>query len=67
MKKEYRGKGVDVIMAVEIIKSAMKLGFQFAESNQELEDNSKVQAQWKFFNPILHKRRRIYQKKIEYR
>jgi len=60
VKKEYRGKGVDLIMAVSIIESAMKLGFSKAESNQELEENSKVQAQWKFFKPKQHKRRRIY-------
>jgi hypothetical protein len=64
VKKEYRGKGVDSIMALEIVKSAMKLGFKYAESNQELEDNSKVQAEWKFYNPVLHKRRRIYKKNI---
>ena len=64
VKKEYRGKGVDSLMAVEIVKSAMKLGFKYAESNQELENNSKVQAEWKFFEPELHKRRRIYKKEI---
>ena len=65
VKKEYRGKGVDVIMVVEIVRTAMKLGFKFAESNQELENNSKVQAEWKFFNPVQHKRRRIYKKSIQ--
>jgi len=30
----------------------MKLGFINAESNQELEDNSKIQAEWKFFKPV---------------
>jgi len=64
VKKEYRDKGVDLIMAVDIVKSAIKLNFSNAESNQELEDNSKVQAQWKFFNPVMHKRRRIYRKEI---
>ena len=64
VKKEYRGKGVDTVMTVEIVKSAMKLGFKYAESNQELEDNTKVQREWKFFNPVLHKRRRIYKKNI---
>lgn len=64
VKKEYRNKGVDLIMVVEIVRSAMKLGFKHAESNQELENNTKVQAEWKFFNPILHKRRRIFKKAI---
>lgn len=65
VKKEYRGKGVDLLMIVEIVKSAMELGFQLAESNQELENNTKVQAEWKYFSPELHKKRRIYKKVIK--
>ncbi|MCX7737153.1 MAG: hypothetical protein N2319_10615 [Candidatus Kapabacteria bacterium] len=65
VKKEYRGKGVDLLMTVEIVKTAMQLGFKYAESNQELETNTRVQAEWKFFNPVLHKRRRIYKKEIK--
>ena len=64
VKNEYRGKGVDLIMVVEIVKTAMKMGFQYAESNQELENNSKVHSEWKFFNPVLHKKRRIYKLNI---
>lgn len=64
VRRDCRGKGADVVMATEIVKTAMDMGFKFAESNQELEDNAKVQAQWKFFKPELHKRRRIYKKKI---
>ncbi len=64
VRKDCRGKGADVVMATEIVKTAMDMGFKYAESNQELEENSKVQAQWKFFSPELHKRRRIYKKNI---
>jgi hypothetical protein len=64
VKNEYRNKGVDLMMVVEIVKSAMKLGFKYAESNQELEHNTKVQAEWKFFNPVMHKRRRIYKMEL---
>lgn len=65
VKKEYRGKGIDVLMAAEIVKTAIELGFKHAESNQELEWNNRIQSQWKFFNPVLHKRRRIYKKNID--
>ncbi len=64
VKKKYRGQGVDLMMVVEIVKTIMKKGFQYTESNPELEDNTKIQAQWKHFNPTIHKRRRIYKKKI---
>lgn len=64
VKKKYRGLGVDTIMVLEVVKAALKKGFRFAESNPELEENKKVHAQWKFFNPTQHKRRRIYRKTI---
>lgn len=65
IRKKYRGIGVDLLMVIEIVKTAMKKGFEYAESNPELEDNKKVQAQWKYYNPTQHKRRRIYKKKID--
>jgi len=65
VKREYRQKGVDVLMASEIVKEAIKHNFKYAESNQELEWNNRVQSQWKFFNPVMHKRRRIYKKNID--
>jgi len=65
IKKEYRGQGVDLLMVLEIVKAALRKGVVHAESNPELEDNKKVQAQWKYFNPTQHKRRRIFRKKID--
>jgi len=65
VKEEYRGKGVDLIMIVDIVETAMKYGFKYAESNQELENNTKVQSEWKFFNPQLIRKRRIYKKFIK--
>ena len=64
VKKKYRGLGVDLLMVIEIIKSAKKLGFKYCESNMELETNSKIHGLWKYFNPREHKRRRIYKKRI---
>lgn len=64
VKKKYRGAGVDLIMVLEIVKNAMVKGFKYSESNPELETNLKVQAQWKYFNPTQHKRRRIFKKAI---
>jgi hypothetical protein len=64
VKKSYQGKGVDLIMVVDIVTTAMNMGFKYSESNVELEDNKKVHAQWKYFNPENHKRRRIFKKAI---
>lgn len=64
IKEKYRGKGVDLMMVVEIVKTVFEKGYKFTESNPELENNTKIQAQWKHFNPEQHKRRRIYKKNI---
>jgi hypothetical protein len=62
VRKAYRGQGVDLLMVVQMSRHAVAKGFRFTESNQELETNSKIQAQWKYFNPVQHKRKRIFKK-----
>ncbi len=64
IKKAYRGRGVDVALVEALTSSAAKLGFIYAESNPELESNTRIQAEWKPFNAIQHKRRRIYKKNL---
>jgi len=64
VRKRYRRMGVDVLMGVELLKDAITLGFQAAETNAELETNEAVQSEWKHFNPIQHKRRRAYGKTL---
>ena len=49
-------------MVVEMARRRVAKGFRFTESNQELETNTKIQAQWKYFNPVQHKRKRIFKK-----
>ncbi len=65
IKKQYRGMGVDLLMVVNIARAAVARGFRATESNQELETNTKIQAQWKYFNPELHKRKRIFKKVLK--
>jgi GNAT superfamily N-acetyltransferase len=64
IKKSYRGQGIDLLMVLEVLQAALKKGVKYAESNPELETNKKIHAQWKYFNPTQHKRRRIYRKDV---
>jgi hypothetical protein len=64
VKKSYRGKGVDLIMTIDVFRSALARGVRFAESNPELETNSRIQNEWKIVATRQHKRRRIYKKSI---
>lgn len=61
---EYQGKGVNAIIFTDIISRAYKLGFRYAESNPELEVNSKVNSLWEGFDAVQHKKRRFYKKNL---
>ena len=60
VRKKHRGRGVDVLMAVALFNKVLSLGFKYAESNPEWDRNPRIQAEWKPFSPVLHKRRRTY-------
>jgi len=62
VRPDMQGKGVNAIMFNELIKIISGHNFVKAETNYELEHNTKVQAQWKFFERRQHKRRRCYKK-----
>jgi hypothetical protein len=64
VKKEYQGKGVDLIMTIDVMRTGLRKGVRFTESNPELEHNSKIQNEWKIISTRQHKRRRIYKKSI---
>ncbi len=46
------------------IKSTHKNGIKYAETGPQLETNTKIQGQWKFFEREQHKRRRCYIKDL---
>lgn len=63
--KEYQGKGVNALIFNQFVAEASKLGFEYAESNPELEVNSKVQSMWDGLDAKQHKRRRAYIKELK--
>ena len=62
---EYQGKGVNALIFNQFVAEASKLGFEYAESNPELEVNSKVQSMWDGLDAKQHKRRRAYIKELK--
>ena len=64
VRPDMQDKGVNAILMCEINKLIIKNKIKTVETNRELETNSKVQAQWRFFEHKLHKRRRCYKKNI---
>ena len=64
VKPEYQGKGAVALIFDDIIPVHNQLGYKWSESNPELESNTKMQAQWDYFERENHKRRRAYKKDI---
>jgi GNAT superfamily N-acetyltransferase len=61
---DYQSKGVNSIMFADIMPNSAKNGYRFAESNPELETNTKMSSQWGSFEHVNHKKRRVYIKQI---
>ncbi|WP_352421891.1 GNAT family N-acetyltransferase [Proteiniphilum sp.] len=61
---EYQGKGLNALMFTEFISAANTLGFEYAESNPELEMNNKVHSMWSDWETKQHKRRRAFIKNL---
>ena len=61
---EYRKKGANALLFADLIPRYQAYGFEWGESQVELENNEGVQSQWEALNPIHHKSRKCYRKAL---
>ncbi|MCU0460570.1 MAG: GNAT family N-acetyltransferase [Bacteroidales bacterium] len=64
VRKEYRGKGIDVLMGVKILESAIKHRMEVIDSHLVLENNSRMRAEYERVGGKIAKKFRIYQKAL---
>jgi hypothetical protein len=64
VRPDLQNKGINAVLINEMWKSAIPAGLERVETGPELEDNDKIQAQWKHFERRLHRRRRCYYKAL---
>ena len=64
VKPEYQNMGVNALLFADLIPVYIEKGFEWGETNPELEINEKVQSQWQYLEGKVHKRRRCYSKHI---
>jgi hypothetical protein len=62
--KEYRGQGIDVLMAFRLWNSAKKKKINLIDSHLILENNTRMRAECERLDGKVIKRFRIYQKKL---
>lgn len=64
VRKEYRGKGLDVLMGVKILQSGIRHKMTSLDSHLVLEDNAKMRAEYERVGLKVVKKFRIYQKDL---
>lgn len=62
VRPDYQGLGVNALFFNDLIPVYNRLGFRYAETGPQLEDNVKELSQWKPLHPTFTKRRRCYKK-----
>lgn len=62
---EYQNAGINAVILDGMLEILEKDKVKKCETNLNLESNTAVQAQWKYFDARQHKRRRSYKKNLE--
>jgi hypothetical protein len=64
VKKEYRGKGIDVLMGIKMLQACAMHNMEWIDLHLVLEDNHKMRAECERIGGNVIKRFRIYQKDL---
>jgi GNAT superfamily N-acetyltransferase len=64
VKDKYRGMGLDVMMGVKVLQSALEAGYEVIDTHHEMEANVKVRAEMERMGGQIYKKYRVYQKAI---
>jgi hypothetical protein len=64
VKKEFRGQGIDILMAIKMWNSAKKNNMTIVDSHLILENNTRMRAECERLDGKVVKRFRIYQKAL---
>ena len=64
VRPDYQNRGVNSIIAVDLLNIYKEMGIRYAETNANLETNVKIQAMWGPFEKEQHKRRWVFGKEL---
>ena len=64
VRPDYQGMGVNALFFDDLIPIYNRLGFKWAETGPQLEDNVRELSQWKPLKPEYVKRRRCYRREL---
>lgn len=64
VREDYRGRGLDTLLGISMVRSARELGMTYADSHHELESNRLMRAEMEKVGGVVYKRHRVYRKSI---
>jgi GNAT superfamily N-acetyltransferase len=64
IKEEHRGKGLDVMMGVAMLRSAREAGMDVIDTHHEMETNTSVRAEMERMGGIVYKKYRVWQRTL---
>lgn len=64
VKKEYRGRGLEMLLIKQAIESAKKLGWTYGEMSWTLEDNTQINGVIEAIGGKVYRKYRVYSKKL---
>jgi hypothetical protein len=64
VRKDYRNKGLDVLMAVKMLQASMEFKMEFIDLHLILEKNTRMRAECERIGGEVIKRFRIFQKSL---
>jgi hypothetical protein len=64
VKDKYRGMGLDVMMGVKMIESALEAGKEYMDAHHEMETNVKVRGEMERMGGKIYKKYRVFQKAL---
>jgi GNAT superfamily N-acetyltransferase len=62
IKENWRGKGIDTLMGMALLKAAHKAGMKTIDSHLILETNLRMRAEYERMGGVVHKKFRVYNK-----
>jgi predicted GNAT family acetyltransferase len=64
IRADCRGRGIDALLAMTMLRSAYSAGFRVIDTHSELETNTAVRAEMERFGGKVRKRFRVYQRPL---
>lgn len=62
--KEYRGKGIDAVVYLHLVETALKNGFQYCEGSYILKDNEAMNKGMRAVSAEVYKEYKVYEMEI---